>query len=376
MSNRFSLHCFAAHARRFFLIATAFAVVLPVHTAARAAGGDGDAQSRSARRERWERMTPDERQAARERFERFRALPPEERAELLARAGRLRDSRARMVDELAPDVRERLDQLEPEKRDAVLRDLARGNAYDLAQRIREALPQDWLAELEKATPEERARFLVEFKARQRGRMASFTIREIGERLGLAATEIERLQRLPTDERIAQGLELRKRLLGRDVRKLGLPKGISAEDWEAWQALPPEEFFRRMIEHSRAMREKLRAQPDVPMVDREGRAREEALWRIEEAVRTRPEEVIDLAELSPEERRERLFLAARARAVAALRAEDVMPREKIDELETMPPQMFFATMRRLLGPLHRPSCVTPRGDGERADGSREHGRSRR
>lgn len=370
MYARFLLALLAASA---VATSTVTASTAPRASAVTATRGDDETPSRAARREalkeRWEHMSPSERQAARERFERFRALPREEREELLARAGRLRDRRAQMVDELSPETRARLDQLEPAKRDEVLRDIARGNAHDLAHRIREALPQDWLTELEKATPEERARFLVEFKARQRGRMTNFTIREIGERLGLPASEIERMQQLPLEERIAASLELRKRLLGRDVEKLGLPKGIRAEDWEAWQALPPEEFFRRMIAHSREMRE--RAQPRLPVIDRDGRKREEALWRVEEAARTRPEEVIDLADLSPEERRDRLFLAARARTVAALRTEDVIPSERIDEIASMPPQLFFGTMRRLLGPLHRASCVKPHDEADGAGARHSH-----
>lgn len=304
--------------------------------------------------ERWHALSPEERERLRERYERYRALSAEERAELAARAHHLKETGARLQRELPPVQHERLDRLPPERRREVVRELVEGEARDIAQRIRSKLPDEWVAELERAAPEERLRFLVEFKRQQKGRMAHIALQQLGQRLDLSQAEIELYKALPQPEREAKVLELRKRAAGTNVEEFGLPHGITPEQWDAWQDLPPEAFFQRMTDYLRRRRaersEAERSADGLRPVDRTPRS-EEALRRLAEAVRLRPDEVIDLADLEPEQRQARIFEATRDRALKIIREKRLLPPDRIQELANAPPPAFFAHVRRILAPLH-------------------------
>lgn len=313
-----------------------------------------DAPAPESAVQRWRELSPAERERLRQRYEHYRALSDAEKFELGVRAHHLKETCARVQRELPRDAHERLGQLSPERQRELVRDLVQGEARDVGARIRGRLPEEWVAKLEKASPEERAQFLVDFKRHQRGRMLHFSLQEFGRRLNLPQEEIDRYKALPQDERRAKVFELRKRVAGIDAQDHGLPPGITPAEWDAWQDLPPEQFFLKMTEHSRRQSRGREPGEVAAEGDREFArmlAPEEALARLAEAVRVRPDEVIDLAELTPEERHTRIFETTRARALAIIVAERLLPPERIQEIATASPPIFFAHVRRLLSPLH-------------------------
>jgi len=280
-----------------------------------------------AARSRWERLTPEEQARARERYEKYLALSEEERSELAARAQRIKENGARVQRELSPEVRERLSTLEPAKRHELIKELVEDDAKEKGRRIREMLPDDWLERLESARPEDRARYLAEFKRRQRERVARFAIDQLGRRLALAPEEIDRLKGLPQDERARAVLELKKRLDQREAKEFGLPPGITQSQWDVWEKLPPEEFYEAMQRHVRAL-SSAGASGDRPPsgstpVDHAPQARapispvepahagarsaqrELALRKLADARRVRPADLVALAELPRAERTARV-----------------------------------------------------------------------
>jgi hypothetical protein len=363
-----------------------------------------------AARQRWERLTPEEKVRARERYEKYLSLSESERAELAERAQRLKESSARVQRELSPEQREKLSTLEPEKRHELIGELVEGEAKEKGQRIREMLPDNVLKRLEAARPEDRARYLNDFKIKQRRRVARYAIDQFGKRLALPAEEVERLKNLPEDDRAQAVLELRKQLNEQEAAAFGLPPGISQREWDAWEKLSPEEFFEVMqrYQHMRAAHAAVAdptrdaatpttggkpaveppANGDKPAVEtRNGvptngaptsgsmdskstsrdpghsqgvaaeTAREEsrpspaklqALHELSEARRVRPSDLLDLAHLSKSERALRIDHGRRERCLAAIRKGSLLPAERIEQLAKAPDPVFFETVRRILG----------------------------
>ncbi len=336
------MHVHAQH--RFCRIVIAIAVVLALCTPRASSQSSSDPAPDTAA-ERWRALSPEERERLRDRYERYRALTDEERVELVERARHLKAAGVRVQRELSKAQYDRLERLPAEQRREVVRDLVEGEARDIAQRIRGKLPEQWLAELEKATPEERARFLVEFKQRQQGRMTKIALQALGEKQSLPQAEIDEYKALPEPAREAKVLELRERANARG----GLPSGLTPKEWDEWKDLPPEDFFRRMTEHLLKLRAARAPTDDLRPIDRTPRS-EEALRRLEDAIRLRPDEVMDLAELPPNARKDRIFQATRKRALAIIREKRLMSSERIQELVNAPPRIFFAEVLRLLAPL--------------------------
>ncbi len=337
------MHLHAQHRSCRLLIAIAVVVALCTPQASSQSPSDPALDTAA---ERWRALSPDERERLQDRYERYRALTAEERVELVERARHLKAAGVRVQRELSKTQHDRLERLPAERRREVVRDLVEGEARDTAQRIRGKLPEEWLAELEKATPEERARFLVEFKQRQQGRMTKIALQALGEKQGLSQTEIDALRALPQAAREATVLELRERALARG----GLPSGLTPKEWDEWKDLPPEDFFRRMTEHLLRLRAERAAADGLRPIDRTPRS-EETLRRLEDALRLRPDEVIDLAELAPDARKDRIFQATRKRALAIIREKRLLSSERIQELVNAPPRIFFGEVRQLLAPLH-------------------------
>jgi hypothetical protein len=287
-------------------------------------------------RARWERLSPEEQAKLQKNYERYRALSEEERRNLAERARVLRDERERLHDELPPRARERLQQLDPDTRREVMRDLVEGEVRERGARIREKMPEAWIQRLEQARPEDRARFLAEFQRRARERVTLAAIDKIGRKLGLPREETERLKALPGDQRLAEVLELKKRLSERDAREFGLPEGMTQAQWDELQSLPPGQFFERM-QRWRRDRE----------MHRNGGVEGQALSELGQAMRPRPDEVLDLAQLSPGERRLTMFQLRRERIIAVLRARQLLPEDKIQDLARLPEGAFVRSLRELV-----------------------------
>lgn len=324
-------------------------------------------------RQRWERLTPEQQIRARERYEQYLALSESERRELAERAQRLNQNSARLQRELPPELRARLSTLEPEKRQELLGELIESEAKEKGQRIRGMLPENVLKRLEAARPEDRARYLTEFKLKQRKRVARHAIDQLGRRLDLPSAEVERLKDLPDDERARAVLDLEKQLSEHEAAEFGLLPGISQRQWDAWDKLPPEEFFEVMqrYEHTRLAqhtgaedaRETLlrgdteratgaaapKSGPSAVAVGAPVSAeRLRALQKLAEARRLRPSDFFDLAALTKTERAARIEHRRRERCLAAIREGALLPPDRIEELAQARDPQFFEAVRKLLG----------------------------
>jgi hypothetical protein len=359
-------------------------------------------------RERWEKLSPEEKLRMKDRWERYQALGEDERRELRERAQRLKETRERVEREMTPQVRGQLDRLSPEKRQQIVEELVETEAQKVGQRIREQLPASWIERIEKASPEDRARFFGKFMREQRGRVARFAIEQIGQRLQLAPEEIERMRNLPEAERGQAVLELRKRLSAHDAETLGLPAGLTQAQWDQWQTLPPEEFFERMQRHHREhvapAAEPEAAHPETnapatpdthvpadthaatdpkaatdapPAPPRIPPERLRALKRLQDALHAQPEEHLEFSDLNPKERHVRLIERARERCLVAIIEGGLVPPERFDEMRALPAGRLLEATRTILAPLralqHPPSLQRQPGAGE--GGAREHQGSR-
>ncbi|MBK7878778.1 MAG: hypothetical protein IPJ77_24225 [Planctomycetes bacterium] len=245
---------------------TRAASIEPASGSARASNVVGDGASLEVARERWMHLTDAERTAILERYSEYDRLGANEKRELLQRARRLRETSQRVQSELSPSVRERLRQLQPEKRREAMREIVGGEARARGQEIRAKLPDAWLERLETARPEERLAILGQFRDRHLKRIADFAIERLGKTLGLAEEERRRLQSLPIDERAQAVLELRKRAIERDASENGLPPGMTAEDWSELVRLEPQAFFTRVQQY----RQRRVESEDVERVDPDAR----------------------------------------------------------------------------------------------------------
>jgi hypothetical protein len=216
-----------------------------------------------------------------------------------------------------------------------MRDLVEGEVRERGARIREKMPEAWIERLERARPEDRARFLAEFQHKARERVTLAAIDKIGQKLGLPREETERLKALPSAERMTRLLELKKRMSERDAELYGLPNGMTQAQWDEWQALPPAQFFERM--------QRYRHERELETHGGKG-PRTGALRELGEAMRPRPDDVIDLAQLAPGERRQRIFQMRRDRILEVVREHQLLPPERIEQIRRLPEGAFVRALR--------------------------------
>lgn len=340
--------------RALLLVAIAFFALGPSGVARQAV--DAPSPTLESARQRWERLTPAEKERLRERYESYRNLSEEDRRNLANRARRLRDDAQRVQSSLPPETREKMQKLDPEKRREVMKDIVAGEAREKGARIREKMPEAWIERLEKARPEDRARFLAEYQHKARERFALAAIDKLGKRLELPKSEIERLQKLPGAERAAALLELKKQLSTQDAAEFGLPGGITAEQWEEWQKLPPEQFFEAMqrLRHERQVRadEANSARPNESASQTETLSPERlhAAKSVLEALQLRPEDIIELADLPQPQREVRILDKRRERVLEALGQTGFATPAQLAELQRLPEASFVRAVRDLLPPV--------------------------
>ncbi len=314
------------------------------------------ADALSDARRRFEALAPEEQERIQERWQRYQALPEQEQRELSARAQQVKELRERAERALPSTLRARVQQLSDARRERILAELVENETARIGARMRAALPPDVVQSLEQAPPEDRARFFAQYQSRMRERVTRYMIERLGARLGLAPDEIESLKLQPEDQRAARVLELRQRLTQAEARELGLPPGLTQEQWESWLKLPPEEFFERLAEHVRE-RQLAGAEPGIGRggVRRAGvpglpQARIRALRRLQEASQTDPRDLVELADETPEVRRERVEERTRQRCLAILAEGELASPEDLERWRRMDAPAFAGAVEELLAPL--------------------------
>lgn len=257
-------------------------------------------------RARWEQLSPAEQARMRDRFERLRSMPANDRASLEDRAKFLAEAIRRVEERMTPEIRQRVARLDPERRRALLRDLAMIDGGDRAARIHGALPDSWREKLERVPAEQRARMLLEFEGQMRERGREKIVELLTRKYGLSAADIARLDALPQAERMAELAKLKR------AHGLGDTRG-----------------------------------PERGPDGERGRPGHEAMagrMKLLEAARPRPSDHLRYAELSIGERRELVAKIVRERVVVALRENQLATPTEIEALERLPLDDFRRALR--------------------------------
>lgn len=332
--------------------------------ARRAAQRGGDELERV--RQRWESLTPAERERMRERWQRYQALPEEERRELSERAQRVKSLRERVERQVPAPVLERVGRLPVEKREELLGELLENETARIGAHMRGLLPPEIVQRLEQARPEDRARYFAKFQRQQRERVTRYMIERLGARLALAKDEVSALQALPDEQRAAKVLELRQRLTREESRTLGVPPGLSSEQWNEWLALPPEEFFGRLAEHVRQRQVAglesgiARSGARAELLPRMALERLRALRKLQALQRVEPSELLELSDLAPSERRASLAARVRQRCLAHLSETGLVPAADLASWRELPEAGFQQRVAGLVSELRaRAESGTPR-----------------
>ena len=316
-------------------------------------------------RERWERLSGDERRELRARYERFQRLDERERRELEERRRNLERASERARSALGPEERARLRELPAHKRAELLGELVREELSAAGRRLRAKLPEDLRARIESVPPHERRRLLEEFKRENRGRMTLVAIVDLGRKLGLAPEDVERLRALPEGQRIEKVLELRKLLNARSIEEHGLPQGLSPERWAEIERLQPRDFFEEALRFRESGR--WRGEPGAGAGPDDGRAirghevRRRVVEEILRVMHVAPREHLELAEEPPGRRRAELEQRRRERVFELLARSGLLPAEELAELEGLSDGEFAARVRGLIrGVRMRPDEPFRRG----------------
>jgi len=320
-----------------------------------AVGSQVDAGERAALLERWNRLTPEVQERMRARFDRYKALPDEERQALATRTRRIQ-ARAQLFYELfSTEERARLDRLTPEKKREILIALATEEEEEQAVRLRDTLPPELAEKVSEPRPEHRRAILDELRRRQEEQLGP-AIERFGLELGMPPEDIAALTTLPLEERKQKFLELAKALSTEQIAGRELPPGLSAFRWERMKTFEPEEFF-AVIMRLRAVHPEVGLLPrEQGAAPRERVAHEElrqTMARIRAAGRLTEEDLLDLAPLSPEDRHAEQARLQRARISSLLRKEELLSTERLDELDAMNDELFFAFVHELSTPPRAP-----------------------
>jgi hypothetical protein len=325
-----------------------------------ARGAQLDEGARAALLERWNRLTPDVQARMRARFDRYQALSDEDQQALAARTRRIQ-ARAELYYTLfSPEERARLDRLTPEKKREILIALATEEEEEQAVRLRGSLPPELAVTVGEARPEHRRAILDELKRRQEEQLGP-AIERFGLELGMDAKVVDRLKRLPIDQRKRKFLELAKTLSTEHITERELPPGLTASRWEIMRELEPEEFFAALM-RLRAVHPEVAWLPgDERAAPREHGPYEElrqTMARIRAAGRLSEEDLLGLTSLPPDERRAEQTRMRRERGTALLRAEDLLSSARLDELEAMSDEAYFDFVRELTTPPRAPAQLSP------------------
>lgn len=338
----------------------------------------GQAGDLQAARERWERLSNEERARLSERFEEFRNMPEAERERMRAHLARIAEARREIEASIPPQTRARLDGLDEASRRQVLREYVELAMAERAERLRAKMPPELCKRLEGASLPEREALLRERRGELHERGAPRVIDYLGRKLDLPAEEIERLKGLPPDERAASIEALSKRELARR----GPPPGVSPEEYQRWLELPPREMFECLHRHGvRGFGPDRGGPPDRPGSTepregfgpggregrppegprpeggakgpprgprREGRIAKSAQAEVWSALRPEAAWVLELADLGRDQRREEIGRRARAKAIEVLRRSPEVTPQDLERLEGSSGREFHEALREIAG----------------------------
>ncbi|MCP3915360.1 MAG: hypothetical protein GY711_07375 [bacterium] len=316
-----------------------------------------DDASRKAARERWESLDPEAREKMRERYERLKRMNPQQRARVERQSKRLNEMRRRLWKSLDGKTRARLDKFSNAKRLELLDEMLADEVEGTAQRIIERLTPTERQRLEQATPVDRMHFLRERKKRQDVE-SDRLLRRLATELGVRPNDVAGMRELLPQERRQKIREMMRARIVQSVDKRPLPKGVSPEGWQRIQALGMDEFFAAVTRLRRSHLD-FGSPPGASGAVVAGSPRA----RLRHALQAHPEDRVELANLSREERRVEMQQRRKARALEVLREDRRVPEQRLRELEDLPFPRFMRAARGLAMPGQRkPGRGRPGADG--------------
>src|SRR5207244_4267224 len=170
---------------------------------------------RDSARERWERMSPDEREQMHARFDKFQHMDDPQRRAVIERWQRLQQFERGAREALPEDSRRELAQLGPHDQRDAWHGLLGQKWFDRGRAMREMMPQDWRDRFERAQPRDVEALVGEFMEHVR-RRAEYALHDMARELHLEPAEVERLRNLPEDQRRAEMFTLRRRQIEQRV----------------------------------------------------------------------------------------------------------------------------------------------------------------
>lgn len=342
-------------------------------------------------RERWEGLSPSEKERVRKNYERYSKLNTEERSDLLERGERLDEIAARIRSSMEPAQRVRLERLPQHKQREILRELAAAEVRSADERIMAKLPAEVRERLEGAEPKARTAYLTRLRERQDRRLMPL-IQQLARDVGMGEQEVAELEALPAKERKQRFLELAQQLSMEEVEGRELPPGLSPDRWERMKKLSPEAFFdalhRLRMHHpdfARVRRGRGGRSTDAGGNQRDAESardagptepRRRAIGRLRRATEDRPQDRIDFADLPSTERDAALVERKRGRAEVVIREEELLSAEALSKLLDASDERFFGYVRSLMRASDRSTDGAPgqrRGTGPDGEDKRRPAR---
>jgi len=198
-----------------------------------------DDETRAERLALWRAMSPEQRAEVRRRYEELQRLDPEARERTLSRARRFRAEVGRVLESLSPAEREAIERLAPAGRARVLRGIVADEARATAARLRATMTPEERARFADAGPEQRAEIVRSVRERA-GERARGAARRLARELGVDAAQIEGMDRGEVRRRL---VDLARRRARRHLEVHGPPEGLDADQWERVLGLPDRQFAR-------------------------------------------------------------------------------------------------------------------------------------
>ncbi len=319
------------------------------------------AVSRAELRQRFDSLTPDQKQALRDRLEELKQLPAQQRQQLRAQADRFEAMGRRVYQSMPARDRERLDGLPARKRQELLHEMALAEVQDMSHRILRKLPKQERERIEAANPSERRQLLADLRGQMDRRIAE-SIKTMAPELGFSPKELGQLNDLPPDERRTKFLLVVKRRCSGYVQREGLPKGVASDQWERIRSLPPDEFYLALLNLRREFPDLARVARANPIgTERSASSTQDrGLRRVRRALETHLDasERLGLAGSNRAERQHELRRRRRQRAMTALGRSGFLTEELTERLRSIPDDAFFSQVRRFLDSGGEDSALRP------------------
>lgn len=195
--------------------------------------------------ERWNSMTPEQRDQLQRRFDELRSMSQEQRDQLHARALELKAERQHLEQRLGLDMRDKLGRLAPEERDRVLREHQLEQHRHAGALLREGLGPDRAAWVEGLVGSDRPRPFHDLRRELCGKVEDRLLERWHAAGELSDAENQQLGLLPSSERGEELLRIHRARIEAAVEREGLPAGVDPQKWQQLQSETlPERFLKR------------------------------------------------------------------------------------------------------------------------------------